>query len=83
MTVAVICESFGIVKSTLYAWKAQFLEHKGLMLGELLNRTTLVLSFIREHLGSESYPSPLQRFFNKLKFSFLQTKRKTSQVVPP
>jgi transposase-like protein len=83
MTVAAICHSFGISVPTLYAWKKQFLLHIALSFGLLASHSMPASSFIRELLDTQASPSPLQRFFNKFGFSFMQTQRKTAQSRPP
>jgi hypothetical protein len=80
-TVVNICESFGIAVSTLYRWKKQFLEHKDLLLGILVNKAISALVFIREFLADS--PESLQQFFIKYGFSFLQSGHKTARSVPP
>jgi len=82
MPVVDICNHFGIVKSTLYEWKAQFIEHKELLVGKLASQKTTGLAFIREYLESAEWPSPLQRFHEKYGFSFLQGKRSATRLVP-
>ena len=83
LTVAAICAKFRIVKSTLYEWKNRFMDHKKLLLGELLNVKTSALAFIRECLDSEDWPSPLQWFHEIYGFVFLQAKRPMIRLVPP
>ena len=80
VTVAAICETFGIVASLLYAWVKQFEEHKELLQGVLKSQTTTAVVFIREYLPV-GY-GVLQHFFTHFGFSFLQSRRKTAQTVP-
>jgi transposase-like protein/ribosomal protein S27AE len=83
-SVVAICERFGIAVSTLYAWKALFLEHKELMLGVLLSRKEPALAFLRGLSRSADISRILQRFFDRHAFSFMQGRPKTApRSLPP
>jgi transposase-like protein len=82
-TVAGICGRFGIAVSTVYAWKAQFLEDKELLLGVLSSVGTSSAAAIVNLLGSDDISGTLRRFAGRFGFSFLQGRRKTTRSVPP
>jgi len=83
MTVAAICEKYRIAKSTLYKWKAQLVEQKELLLGEVVSVKTTAIRFIGDILGFERYPSELKGFYEKYGFSFLQATHSATRPVPP
>ena len=82
-TVVSICKHFGIAVSTLYAWKKQLLEHKELLIGVVESKKTDALAFLRKFLDSIEISELLQDFWRRYGFSFLQSKRQTTQSVPP
>lgn len=71
-TIVNICESFDIAVSTLYRWKDIIIEHKGLLLGVLINSKTPALEFLRGLLNSHGLSDILRSFFWKYGFSFMQ-----------
>lgn len=68
-TVALLCESFGISISTLYAWIRLYHTHKSLWLGILNNLETTSLDFLAL---LRKTPDFLPLFFGRMAFSFLQ-----------
>jgi len=83
-TVAKICEQFGIVVSTLYAWKVLLLEHKALLLGALACRKEPTLDFLHRLFDSTSLSDHLSSFFYRYAFSFLQKRLSTTtSSLPP
>ena len=74
MTVAAICEGFGIAVSTLYRWKECFLSHKGLLLGALIDRKEPAPAFLYGLLESGRVSDTLRDFFHRHLFSFLQNR---------
>jgi len=71
-TITAICKRFGIAVSTLYAWKARLLEHKSLMLGELISHKKPSLAFVNGLFNSTDLSNRLNSFFRRHTFSFLQ-----------
>lgn len=70
LTVEDLCLKYQIVKSTLYAWKHLFLEHYNLLSGLLASIDSLCSEAIDR---INSYNSLTQVFYNRFKFSFLQS----------
>jgi len=83
-TVVAICKRFCIAVSTLYVWKARLLEHKALLLGELMSRKKPALAFIHNLLGSDCLSDHLSGFFHRYDFSFMQDRLQVAtRSVPP
>ncbi len=61
-TVAQICDKYEICTSTLYAWKALFLEHKRIWLGLLEDTATPTEKFLG-FLSDEGLRGRLRQFF--------------------
>jgi transposase-like protein len=83
-TVVEVCKYFSIAVSTLYIWKERLLEHKELLLGELMSRKKPALAFIHTLLGSDCISDHLSDFFHRHDFSFMQDRLTVAtRSVPP
>lgn len=71
ITIDQICTKYGISASTLYTWKALFLQHKKIWLGLLEDAYTSSLEFINS-FTSGSFWQGLKEFLNIAGQSFLQ-----------
>jgi len=71
-SVVEVCANYSIAVSTLYCWKHKLLEHKELLLGELINRKTSSLDFIWDLFSTWNFVEKLKDFFGKHGFSFMQ-----------
>lgn len=71
-TVVNICANFEIAISTLYDWKKRIVLHKDLMLGVLISQKRREHSYILGLLNSGNLSGPLNQFFLKYGFSFMQ-----------
>ena len=83
MTVAKICEHFGIAVSTLYSWKERLLEHQELLLGMLTSRKESGIAFLRSLFEADSLSERLRSFFRRYAFSFMQSQYTTATRSPP
>ena len=83
MTVAAICEHFGIAVSTLYSWKELLLEHKELLLGTITNLVKSVIAFLQSLFEAPCLSNYLRCFFHRYAFSFMQRTPVTATRSPP
>ncbi len=72
VTVEELCSKFQIVKSTLYSWIHLFIEHFNLLAGILRSIDALNLDALE---WVNSFDGFSFEFYNRFKFSFLQTHR--------
>ena len=68
-----LCEKFKVSYSTIYRWKAIFVNHKMWWLGALQSDRTLALAFLNTILGYPVFSDFTQGFFQKTLYSFLQS----------
>ena len=78
VTVANICEKFGIAVSTIYDWKERIALHKELMLGALINQKHGMHAYVLWLVGSGDLSGILRRFFRKYGFSFMQCRSESA-----
>jgi hypothetical protein len=75
LSVAGICQKYGIAVSTLYSWKARYLKHKALELGPLVEKALLLKDKYLSKAEDICRDGCLNEFFARFGFSFMQYSR--------
>ncbi|MDO5133742.1 MAG: DUF6431 domain-containing protein [Eubacteriales bacterium] len=72
MTIEKICAEFEISHSTIYRWKAIFLQHKDWWLDFVRSRRTTPSDFLGQICTSDPFSAFTSSFYQKTLYSFLQ-----------
>jgi len=83
LTVASICDKYGICVPVLYRLKRQFLLHKREWLGILKDMETDGAAFLGQLEESENYSAEASGFLRQTTYSFLQSHKNPANCARP